>query len=83
VIDHAGKPDADNAKLHRIHEDLVVKAVTDAGFVVEAKSDVLRNPDDNHTLPVFNPDIRGKTDRFVLRLRKPEEEQQEHKEKAA
>ena len=83
VIDHAGKPDADNAKLHRIHEDLVVKAVTDAGFVVEAKSDVLRNPDDNHTLPVFNPDIRGKTDRFVLRLRKPEEEQHEHKEKAA
>jgi predicted methyltransferase len=71
-IDHAGNPDADNAKLHRIHEDLVVKAVTDAGFVVEAKSDILRNPDDNHTLPVFDPAIRGKTDRFMLRLRKPE-----------
>ena len=72
VIDHAGNPDADNTALHRIQEDVVVKAVTDAGFVVEAQSDVLRNPDDNHTLPVFNPDIRGKTDRFALRLRKPE-----------
>ncbi len=72
VIDHAGNPDADNAKLHRIHEDLVVKAVTDAGFVVEAKSEVLRHSNDDHSLVVFDPAIRGKTDRFVLRLRKPE-----------
>ena len=72
IIDHVGNPDADNAALHRIQEELVVKAVTDAGFVVEAKSDILRNSTDNHTLPVFGPEIRGKTDRFVLRLRKPE-----------
>ena len=72
VVDHAGNPDADNATLHRIHEDLVVKAVTDAGFVVEAKSEVLRHSNDDHSLVVFDPAIRGKTDRFVLRLRKPE-----------
>jgi predicted methyltransferase len=72
VIDHVGAAGADNTKLHRIEEALAVKALTDAGFVVEAKSEVLRHPDDDHSLFVFDPAIRGKTDRFVLRLRKPE-----------
>ncbi len=71
LIDHAGSPDGDNADLHRSDEALVDAAVKSAGFEIEAKSDVLRNPDDDRSKNVFDPDIRGRTDRFVMRLRKP------------
>ena len=73
IIDHAGDPEADNATLHRIHEDIVTEAATAAGFVIEARSDVLRNSDDDRSLNVFDDTVRGNTDRFVLRLRKPGE----------
>ena len=72
VIDHAGGV-GDDAELHRIDEALAIEAVKSAGFVVEARSDVLRNPDDDRTRGVFAPGLRGQTDRFVLRLRKPAE----------
>ena len=41
-------------------------------FVLDAESDVLRNPEDDHSVNVFDPSVRGNTDRFVLRFRKPE-----------
>lgn len=69
-IDHAGNPDGDNVKLHRIDKQIVLDIVTEAGFVVEADSDVLAHPEDDRSQMVFGP-IRGKTDRFVLKLRKP------------
>jgi len=72
IIDHAGDADADNTALHRIEPTLVKKAATDAGFIVEAESDLLAHPEDDHTKKVFDPSLRGETDRFVLRLRKPE-----------
>jgi len=73
LIDHAGVPGADeaNEKLHRIEEARVNVAVEAAGFTIEATSDVLRNPDDDRTQSVFSPGLRGQTDRFVLKLRKP------------
>ena len=40
-------------------------------FVFEGESDVLRNPDDTHELLVFDPAIRGKTDQFAFKFRKP------------
>jgi predicted methyltransferase len=42
-----------------------------AGFVMEAESQVLRNPDDVRSQRVFEGDIRGHTDQFVMRFRKP------------
>lgn len=72
IIDHAGKPGADNAKIHRIDEAKVAEAVRQAGFVIEATSDVLRHPEDDRTRSVFAKGLRGATDRFVLRLRKAE-----------
>jgi len=42
-----------------------------AGFVYDGQSDVLRNPQDPHTAKVFDPAIRGKTDQFILRFKKP------------
>jgi predicted methyltransferase len=71
LIDHAGSPDGDDAELHRIDETLVDAAVTKAGFEIEAKSDILRNAGDDRSKHVFDPAIRGHTDRFVMRLRKP------------
>ena len=71
IVDHRGDAGADNESLHRIPE-AQVRAVVDASpFVVEASDDVLKNASDDHTQNVFDPSVRGKTDRFVLRLRKP------------
>ena len=70
IIDHAGNPDLDNQKLHRIEEAKVIDSAEKAGFVVEATSDVLRHPEDDRTRFVFAEGLRGQTDRFVLKLRK-------------
>jgi predicted methyltransferase len=32
---------------------------------------VLRNPADDHSLLVFDPKVRGHTDRFVFEFKKP------------
>ncbi|GGC58288.1 class I SAM-dependent methyltransferase [Undibacterium terreum] len=74
VLDHAGAAgldDAGMAKLHRIDEALVKKEVTAAGFVFDGESKLLRNPADSHDNAVFDTGIRGKTDQFILRFRKP------------
>ncbi len=71
IIDHHGNADADNEKLHRIDEALVLAAVKASPFELDGSSDILRNPADDHTLNVFDEAVRGKTDRFLLRLRKP------------
>jgi len=74
VVDHAGAAgldEAGTAKLHRIDEAAVKKEVLAAGFLLDAESDVLRNPADPHTANVFDPSIRSHTDQFALRFRKP------------
>jgi predicted methyltransferase len=42
-----------------------------AGFVLAGSSDLLRRPADTHELKVFDPSIRGNTDQFILKFRKP------------
>jgi predicted methyltransferase len=71
IIDHAGGVGDDDA-LHRIEEQRVIDAAKRAGFELAGVSEVLRNPADDRTLNVFDTSIRGHTDRFVLRLRKPD-----------
>jgi predicted methyltransferase len=74
VIDHvaaAGSGLRDTETLHRIDPGSIRAAVTAAGFVLEAQSDVLRNPEDAHALKVFDPAIRHRTDQIVYRFRKP------------
>jgi predicted methyltransferase len=73
VVDHVaveGTGETAAQTLHRIDKDFAKKDIEAAGFVFEAESDVLRNPDDDHTLLVFDPKIRRKTDRFVYRFTK-------------
>ena len=74
VIDHAGPAGDTRAiveKLHRIDPVTVRADFERAGFVLEAQSDILANPADDHSLNVFDKAIRGKTDRFLYRFRKP------------
>ena len=74
VIDHVAASDAAadvTSKLHRINPDVVKKEILAAGFVLEAQSDLLHNAADPHTAAVFDPSIRGKTDQFMFKFRKP------------
>lgn len=70
IIDHEGNPGADNASLHRIAFDELVRAVTQAGFAVVGVSEVLNNPADDHSVAPFNPSLGRNTDRIVLKLQK-------------
>ena len=58
-------------QLHRIDPEVVKRDFNKAGFVLAGTSDMLRNPADDHSLLVFDEKIRGKTDRFVFKFRKP------------
>ena len=76
IIDHVAAPGGDTRqvvdKLHRIDPAIVRADFEKAGFVLEESSDLLRNPADDHSLLVFDEKIRGKTDRFMFRFRKPQ-----------
>tara|TARA_R110002126_G_scaffold21556_3_gene77647 strand:- start:14224 stop:15018 length:795 start_codon:yes stop_codon:yes gene_type:complete len=74
VIDHhapAGSGLTFVNDTHRIDAHIVREEVMAAGFILEAESDMLANPDDDRTGNVFAPDLRRHTDRFVYRFRKP------------
>jgi predicted methyltransferase len=74
IVDHAGPgvttPEQID-KLHRIDGAEVKKQVLAAGFVLETESDILKNAGDPHTANVFDASIRGKTDQFVYKFKKP------------
>jgi len=74
VLDHTaakGSPPDVTDTLHRIEPSTVRREVEAAGFKFEAESAILANPEDPHTAGVFDPSIRGKTDQFILKFRRP------------
>ena len=74
IIDHVGPKGDTRAivdKLHRIAPSVVRADFESAGFRFVGSNDMLANPQDDHTKPVFDPAIRGKTDRFILKFMKP------------
>ncbi|WP_082470905.1 MULTISPECIES: class I SAM-dependent methyltransferase [unclassified Sphingomonas] len=74
VIDHADAPGTGmtgTSTRHRIDPAAVKTQVEAAGFRFVGQSPVLRNPADDHSKAVFDPEIRGKTDQFVYKFRKP------------
>jgi predicted methyltransferase len=74
VVDHASAPGAGittTNTLHRIDGAAVKAQVTAAGFAFVGESDALRNPADDHSLKIFDPAIRGHTDQFIYKFRKP------------
>lgn len=69
IVDHAGDPNSDNetvSELHRIIESFAREEVVARGFRFIESVDALRNPDDSRANIVFDEDIQGRTDRFVL-----------------
>jgi predicted methyltransferase len=70
VTDHVGIDGANNAQLHRIPKHFLIEDAKAAGFAVDGESDMLAHAADDHAKMVFDPTLRGKTDQFVIRLRK-------------
>lgn len=75
VIDHVANPGRDTRAeveaTHRILPETIRADFERAGFVLEAESQLLRNPADDRSVNVFTPSIRGRTDRIAYRFRKP------------
>lgn len=74
ILDHEAAPGSGVSvagTLHRIESSELRRQVEAAGFVFEGATEVVRNPEDDRGLSVFDPAIRGRTDRFVFRFRKP------------
>jgi predicted methyltransferase len=74
LIDHQAAPGVGITAvqtLHRIEGAYLKREVEAAGFVYEGESTAVANPADDHSLNVFDDKIRGKTDQFVYRFRKP------------
>ena len=74
VIDHAaekGSGFSATSTLHRIDPEAVKAEVLAAGFEFVASSDVIANAADDHKTAVFEQGLHDKTDRFVLKFRKP------------
>jgi predicted methyltransferase len=74
ILDHsaeAGSGARDTKTLHRIDVETVKKEVLAAGFVFVGSSNLLHQPADSRSLKVFDPAVRGKTDQFILKFRKP------------
>ncbi len=74
IVDHAAAAGAgtiDTQALHRIDPASVREEVEAAGFVLDAQSTMLANNKDPHSIKVFDPSIKGETDRFAYRFVKP------------
>ena len=74
IVDHAaavGSGTSDAPSLHRIDPASVREEVEAAGFVLDAESTMLANKKDPHAIKVFDPTIKGETDRFAYRFVKP------------
>ncbi|MGV8928850.1 MAG: class I SAM-dependent methyltransferase [Brevundimonas sp.] len=74
ILDHQAADGAGisvSGTLHRIEAAELRRQVEAAGFVFDGETDAVRVPADDHSLSVFDESIRGRTDRFVYRFRKP------------
>ncbi len=74
ILDHSaalGAPANVTETLHRIESSTVRREVEAAGFKFDSESSILANPADPRTAKVFDPAIRGHTDQFILKFRKP------------
>lgn len=72
VIDHAGLDGLNNQRMHRMLKDDAINAFKEAGFIVEAESDILSNPRDSHRRSIFDPSLQRSSDQFLFRAIKPQ-----------
>jgi predicted methyltransferase len=75
ILDHSSVPGAGasvTSTLHRIDPEIVKQEVLAAGFTFVGASNLLHQASDPRTAKVFDPGIRGRTDQFILKFRKPD-----------
>jgi predicted methyltransferase len=75
ILDHSGRAGTGNTEvqsLHRIEGAFLRREVEAAGFIYEGQTRVVANADDPMDISVFDERIRGRTDQFVYRFRRPE-----------
>ena len=70
MTDHVGSAGQNNRALHRIEPDIARELLREAGFVIEAESDLFANREDDHGVAVYNDAVYLTTDRFLFRARK-------------
>ena len=69
IVDHSAKVGSGiefSQELHRIDVEYVKEEVANLGFELVVESNILANPNDQRTISPFKPEMRRKTDRFVL-----------------
>lgn len=71
ITEHVGIAGKDNAELHRLETSIVLDMLTKAGFVIEATSKLLANPDDDHSQSIYADGLRYNTDRILVKARLP------------
>jgi len=74
IVDQAANPGTTEdqiSALHRIEKAQVISEVTAAGFALVGESDALHHASDDRTRSIFDAIVRGQTDEFMLRFRKP------------
>ena len=74
IIDHHagdGAPSTTGTTVHRIDPAIVKKDMAAAGFELAGELDILLNDTDDNSKSVFDPAVRGKTSRFVLKFKNP------------
>lgn len=74
VIDHQamdGAPSSSGNVEHRIDSAIVKSEMAKAGFKLEGELDILKNDTDDKSISVFDPSVRGKTSRFILKFSNP------------
>ncbi len=73
IGEQVGVAGNDNADLHRLEPKIVLDMIKKAGFVIEETSDLLANPNDDHSQSIYADGLRYNTDRILVRARKPAE----------
>lgn len=71
ISDHIGLPENNNRDLHRMPVQRAIELAEQAGFLVQ-RSRLLENPEDDHNRSIFDPRLARHTDRFLLKLTKPD-----------
>ena len=71
VIDHVGIAGQDNKTMHRIEKSVAIELIKSAGFTIEGESDVLHNPNDDHTKQIRDASLERNTDQMLFKARKP------------
>ncbi len=74
IVDHAAVPGSGSSAaqdLHRIDPAFALEDIESQGFQLSAQSDLLANPEDSRTGSVFDPAIRGRTSKFLMKFVEP------------